>query len=142
MTVAAAADFRVSSLPAAMPSVLIVEDQLQVRWQLIDHFCELGIVPLSASCGFEAIRIAGTDRPDVILLDGLVPDMHGFEIARFIRNIDCTYRPYIVLMTAIYKHVRYRNEAKLKYRIDDYLIKPVERHALASIVAQAKEVLQ
>ena len=121
------------------PTVLVVEDQLKLRWWLIDQFRALNILPITASCGFEAVRLAASERPDVILLDGLVPDMHGFEIARFIRNIDRDYEPYIVLMTAIYKHVRYRNEAKLKYGIDDYLIKPVQPSSLAEIVDRVKE---
>jgi len=126
-------------MSVARPTVLIVEDQFQLRWWLIDQFRALNILPLTASGGFEAIRLAANERPDVVLLDGLVPDMHGFEIARFIRNIDRDYRPYIVLMTGIYKHVRYRNEAKLKYGIDDYLIKPVAAPALAEIVDRVKE---
>lgn len=127
--------------PGTLPSVLIVEDQLPVRWWLIEQFREMDIDAMSAMGGYDAIRIASEHRPDLILVDGLVPEMHGFEIARFVRKIDRDYRPYIAVMTAIYKHVRYRNEAKLKYGIDDYLIKPIEPASLAALVERAKENL-
>jgi len=123
---------------AALPAVLIVEDERKLRWLLIDEFRSMGIEALTASSGYEAIRVAGESRPDLILLDGLLPEMHGFEIARFIRRIDANYHPHIAIMTAIYKHTRYQNEARLKYGIDDYLIKPVLPQSLAGLVRRVQ----
>jgi CheY-like chemotaxis protein len=124
---------------APQPSVLIAEDEKKQRWTLIQQLDALGIVPLTASGGYEAIRIAAEERPELILLDGLLPEMHGFEVARFIRQLDREYRPHIAIMTAIYKHVRYQNEARLKYGIDEYLIKPLQPASLASLVERVKE---
>jgi DNA-binding response OmpR family regulator len=123
---------------AALPAVLIVEDERKLRWSLIEQFRTMGIEALTASSGFEAIRVAGESRPELILLDGLLPEMHGFEIARFIRRVDAGYRPHIAIMTAIYKHTRYQNEARLKYGIDDYLIKPVLSQSLAGLVRRVQ----
>jgi len=123
---------------AALPTVLIVEDERKLRWLLMDEFRSMGIEPLTATGGYEAIRVAGESRPDLILLDGLLPEMHGFEIARFIRRIDADYHPHIAIMTAIYKHTRYQNEARLKYGIDDYLIKPVLPQSLAGLVRRVQ----
>ena len=139
MSLAAAVD--VSQFPSAIPAaprVLIAEDERKQRQWLVDQFLALGIVPLVANSGYEAIRIAGESRPTLVLLDGLLPQMHGFEIARFIRNIDRHYRPHIVIMTAIYKHVRYQNDARLKYGIDDYILKPLQPEALAALVERVK----
>jgi len=124
---------------SGLPVVLVVEDERKLRWSLIEQFGDMGIEVLTAKSGYEAIRIAGEMRPDLILLDGLLPEMHGFEIARFIRRIDAGYRPHIAIMTAIYKHTRYQNEARLKYGIDDYLIKPVLPHSLADLVRRTHE---
>jgi len=129
-------------IDASLPSVLIVEDERKLRWSLIEQFRGMQIDPLTASSGYEAIRIAGESRPELILLDGLLPEMHGFEIARFIRRIDGSYRPHIAIMTAIYKHTRYQNEAKLKYGIDDYLIKPVLPQSLAGLVRRVQAASQ
>ncbi|HEV7428028.1 MAG TPA: response regulator [Thermoanaerobaculia bacterium] len=127
---------------ATLPSVLIVEDERKLRWSLIEQFRTMGIEALTGSSGYEAIRVAGERRPELILLDGLLPEMHGFEIARFIRRIDRDYRPHIAIMTAIYKHTRYQNEARLKYGIDDYLIKPVLPQSLAGLVRRVQAAAQ
>jgi DNA-binding response OmpR family regulator len=118
--------------------VLIVEDERKQRASLVDAFEAMNIQALTASSGYEALRIASECRPDLILVDGLLPEMHGFEISRFIRRIDADYHPRIALMTAIYKHTRYQNEAKLKYGVDDYLIKPVHPQMLAGLVRRAQ----
>jgi DNA-binding response OmpR family regulator len=123
---------------AALPAVLIVEDERKLRWSLVEQFRAMGIEAVTASSGYEAIRVAGESRPELILLDGLLPEMHGFEISRFIRRIDVNYHPHIAIMTAIYKHTRYQNDARLKYGIDDYLIKPVLPQSLAGLVRRVQ----
>jgi DNA-binding response OmpR family regulator len=123
---------------AVLPAVLIVEDERKLRWSLVEQFRAMGIEALTASSGYEAIRVAGESRPELILLDGLLPEMHGFEISRFIRRIDVNYHPHIAIMTAIYKHTRYQNDARLKYGIDDYLIKPVLSQSLAGLVRRVQ----
>jgi CheY-like chemotaxis protein len=140
MSLAAAVDgVRFSpAFAAPPPSVLIAEDEKKQRWTLIEQLDALGIVPLTASGGYEAIRIAAEERPELILLDGLLPELHGFEVARFIRQLDRDYRPHIAIMTAIYKHVRYQNEARLKYGIDEYLIKPLQPELLAALVQRVQ----
>lgn len=123
-------------MPLHLPSVLIVEDERKMRERLTAQVRALDIEPALAGKGFEAIKMANDLRPELILLDGLLPEMHGFEVARFIRNIDTAYRPFIVMITGIYKGTRYRNEARLKYGIDDFLIKPVAEGELAAIVGR------
>lgn len=105
--------------------VLVVEDQDRQSAALIETLRAAGIEPLWARDGHQAIRITAIERPSVIFLDGLLPGMHGFEVARFIRHIDSSYHPYIVMLTGIYKNVTYRNDAILRYGIDEYVIKPI-----------------
>lgn len=120
-----------------LPTVLVVEDDRKLRVRLTEQLIECGVVPTIAATGFEGVRMAGALRPDLILIDGLLPEMHGFEVARFIRRLDQAYRPHIAMITAIYKNIRYHNEARLKYGIDDYVIKPVSDAALATILSKA-----
>ena len=113
------------------PCVLVVEDERRQCAELVRQLEAFGGHAIHvATTAHEAIRLALQLRPEVIILDGLLPGMHGFEVARFIRGVDSHYHPRIVLTTAIYKHVRYRNEAKLKYGVDAYLVKPVTSEAL------------
>lgn len=115
--------------------VLIVEDERRMREQLVRDVEAFGCTTFAAAGSHDAIRIAAEERPDVILIDGLLPQMHGFELARFLRALDSAYRPRIVIVTSIYKHVRYRNEARLKYGVDDYLIKPVGAGELLEVLS-------
>lgn len=140
MSVAEAVPYHGSGYPAIrpQPTVLVVEDERKARERLVAQLGAIGITPLVAASGYEAIRIATQSRPDLILLDGLIPEMSGFDVARFIRKIDAGYSPRIVMLTALYKNIRYHNDAKLKYGIDDYMIKPISNPALELIVEIVK----
>ena len=96
----------------------------------------MGLKPVGAKSGLEALKLVTEQRPDVIFLDGLLPEMHGFEIARAIRALDRNYKPRIVIITGVYKGTQYQNDARLKYGINDYLIKPVKKESLREIVRQ------
>lgn len=129
----------VAPRPGSMeaPRVLVVEDERKTRELVAQRLREHGCTVLTASTAYEAIHMAGMERPDIILVDGLLPQMHGFELARFLRAMDREYRPRIVMMTAIYKNTRYQNEAKLKYGIDCYLIKPFSDEQLEEAMSCA-----
>lgn len=120
-------------------TVLVAEDHRRVREEMATQLEELGVHPLVAESGVEALRLATTDRPDLIFLDGLLPEMHGFEVARLVRAIDPDYHPHIAIATGIYKQMRYRNEARLKYGIDSYLTKPVSADQIAEVVQRCRE---
>lgn len=115
--------------------VLVVEDHDRQSVDLINKLALCDVEVTRARTGPEAIQMVAMDRPDVIFVDGLLPGMHGFEVARFIRHIDAAYRPYIVMTTGIYKNIKYRNEAHLKYGIDDYLVKPVASSVVENILS-------
>jgi len=114
--------------------VLIAEDEKKTRAMLVEMLTGLGCETVEAASGFEAVKLVQEHRPEVLLLDGLLPEMHGFEIARFVRSMGPDYHPRIVIITAVYKSQKYRSEAKLQFGVDSYLIKPVSREAVAEAV--------
>src|SRR2546428_9469587 len=114
--------------------VMIAEDEKKTRAMVVDLLQTLGCERIDAACGFEAIKLVQERRPDVLLLDGLLPEMHGFEIARFVRSMAPEYRPRIVIITAVYKSQRYQSEAKLQFGVDHYLVKPVTKEAVAAAI--------
>lgn len=116
------------------PLAMIVDDDRLVRARLNEYLGSSGFQTLESKTAYEAIQAAAQYRPQLILLDGLLPQMHGFEVARMINALDVSYKPKIIMMTAIYKHVRYRNEARLKYGIANYLVKPIHLSALDKIL--------
>jgi CheY-like chemotaxis protein len=116
--------------------VLVVDDDKRARNAVIDHVQALGYETIEAATGYEAIRVAALQKPGTVIVDGLLPNMHGFEVSRFIRAAQATYAPRIIVVTAVYRHIRYQNEARLKYGIDHYLTKPVSREALAAALTE------
>lgn len=115
-----------------------MEDSDKLREQLVSFLKVLGIEAAAARTGLEALGQVVRDRPDLILLDALLPEMHGFEVARSIRGIDPGYRPRIALITGIYKGTQYQNEARLKFGIDEYLLKPITIDVLREVIKRAR----
>ena len=114
--------------------VLIAEDEKKTRAMLVEMLQSLGCETVEAASGYEAVKRVQEHRPEVLLLDGLLPEMHGFEIARFVRSMAPEYRPRIVIITAVYKAPRYRTEATNQYGVDQYLVKPVTKAAVQAAV--------
>ena len=119
-------------------TALVAEDSTKQREDLIAELAAMGIKTLGAKGGLEALKLVTEHRPGLILLDGLLPEMHGFEIARAVRALDRDYHPRIVIITGVYKSTQYQNEARLRYGINDYLIKPVKKESLREIVRQMR----
>jgi CheY-like chemotaxis protein len=114
--------------------VLIAEDEKKTREFLVSVVDALGCQTLVSAGGLEAVKLVQEHHPQALLIDGLMPEMHGFEVARFVRALDPAYRPRIVIITAIYKDARYQTEARLKFGVDHYLVKPVTRDQVANAV--------
>jgi DNA-binding response OmpR family regulator len=82
--------------------ILIVDDEDMTR-VLLMHVIQRtrikNVEILSAEDGEEAIRIAQEQRPDLILLDVLLPKMNGYDVCQQVRLI-ADYRPHIIILTA------------------------------------------
>ena len=114
--------------------VLVAEDERKTREFLVSVVDALGCQTLVSASGLEAVKLVQEHRPQALLIDGLMPEMHGFEVARFVRALDRAYHPRIAIITAVYKDARYRDEARLKFGVDHYLVKPVTRDQVANAV--------
>ncbi len=121
--------------------VLIADDDRKTRELFSNYLLDAGHEPILATRGLDAVRIATELRPPVVILDGLLPELHGFEVARFLRDT-LDYRPWIILATAVYKSTSYQSDAVLKYGTDRYLIKPVSREMLMEAVAGSESLIQ
>ncbi len=100
-------------------TVLIVEDEIKLR-NLIRTFLEReGLIVLSTGSGAEAISVAETSHPDLVLLDLGLPDVPGLEVAReLLRTSDVL----VLMLTA--KASEEDRIRGLELGADDYLTKP------------------
>ncbi|MEI6777578.1 MAG: response regulator, partial [Chloroflexales bacterium] len=63
-------------------TILAVDDHANVRALLKDYLSENGFRVITASDGAEALIVAGRERPDLILLDVMMPNLDGFEFMK------------------------------------------------------------
>src|SRR5579859_1998448 len=67
------------SLMEGGPLVLVVEDEQPIREVITDVLRDRGFRPVAAANGAEALQLLETIRPDVVVLDLLMPVMHGWD---------------------------------------------------------------
>ena len=105
--------------------VLVVEDEPDAATALVALLEALGYQPRAARDGTEALALAASFEPDVVLLDLGLPGMNGYEVAARIRE-RCAKQPVLIALTG-YQPERSRLEAA---GFDDHLLKPPELEAL------------
>jgi DNA-binding response OmpR family regulator len=79
---------------------LIVDDEAEVRGLLDYNFAASGFDVITAANGETALRLAQRHRPDVILLDILLPDFDGFTVCRRLRAQPQTAQIPIVVLSS------------------------------------------
>lgn len=122
----------------AAGKILIVEDEVELAEVLEYNLRRSGFTVLTAHDGLSACRLVGAERPDLILLDLLLPDLDGWEICRLIRghhDAELASTP-ILMMTALGSlDDRLRG---LELGADAYLAKP---YSVKEVALQARNLL-
>jgi DNA-binding response OmpR family regulator len=119
--------------------ILIAEDQpnnSQLLESLLIRSHLHGVVVFTARDGAEAYEIALRERPDVILLDGMMPGMDGFEVCDRLKSRSDTSRSYIIIMSAELQP-EYHAQAVL-LGADEYIVKPYD---VAFVIERLEAVL-
>jgi two-component system, OmpR family, response regulator len=118
-----------------IPSVLVVDDEPNIRElvQVALHFH--GCTVTTAATGKDALRQAETDRPDLIVLDVVLPDLDGFEVCRRLRSGGNEVP--VIFLTA--RDTSSDTVTGLALGGDDYVTKPF---SVESLVARVRAVLR
>ncbi len=112
--------------------ILIVDDDANARMILNRILTKENYEVREATNGKEALEIVGDFKPDVMLIDWMMPEMDGEQLAKWIKN-DATLRyTYIILLTA-------KGETKDRVRglqsgADDYITKPAPHQEILARV--------
>ena len=80
--------------------ILIVEDSSYLADSLVDMLEINNYIPLVAATGKQAVELALSEQPDLILLDIRLPDIDGYEVYRRIRKTDWGTTAKIMVLTA------------------------------------------
>ena len=115
-------------------TVLVVDDNAQ-NLELLEIYMEdlrPEVTTISATNGIEALEAVNEHKPDLILLDIMMPKMSGFEVCRHLKSNPETRDILVIMITALNETGDV--ERATECGTDDYLTKPVDRVALVNLV--------
>jgi two-component system KDP operon response regulator KdpE len=115
-------------------TLLLVDDEPQIRRVLQTTLCEAGYVVILAKNGQEGIDTVVREHPDLVLLDINLPDMSGFDACKMIRVSFAGP----ILMVTVRNSVRDKIDA-LDAGADDYIVKPF---AMGELLARVRAALR
>jgi len=112
--------------------VLIVDDNEQNLELLQAYLDDIGCQTIPACDGVEALDLISRDKPDLVLLDVMMPKMSGFEVCRKIKNNPETADLPVIMVTALSELGDI--ERAVDSGTDDFLSKPINKWELVTRV--------
>ncbi len=124
--------------PIPPSKVLVVDDNLQ-NLELLEAYLEElpGATTIRATNGMEALEKIAAEKPDLILLDIMMPRMSGFEVCKKIKGDPATADIPIIMVTAL--HEVGDVERGVEVGTNDFVTKPVNR---VDLLARVKSLLR
>lgn len=122
-------------VPSGPVRVLVVEDEPEMQVILRDNLEYEGFEAISAETGEKAVKLAFQNRPDVILLDVMLPGMNGYQVCRKLRDGGLSVP--IIMITA--RNSDIDRVLGLELGADDYVGKPF---SVQEVIARVKVQLR
>jgi len=123
--------------PAGLPKVLVVDDEEDVLRFISDALKLEGIEVVTAFDGLSALDMAGSEKPDIIILDIMMPLMNGYEVCQQLRSNPSTADIPVMFLSSAYTTDAVRIGRDLG--AVGYIVKPF---APAELVRSVKDVLR
>ena len=125
-------------MSSAAPKLLIVDDEVNLRFAVRRYFAALGYDVCEADSAAAAARVFDEERPDVVLLDVRLPDGNGLEVFRGLRLRDASLP--VVFLTG-HGSIEAAVQA-IQEGAEQFLTKPVELAALRPLVERLVETVR
>jgi DNA-binding response OmpR family regulator len=122
-----------------MPKILIVDDESNIRRlleQTLEDFEDRGVTIYTAENGKEAMELILNQKPEIVFLDVMMPEMNGFEVCNTVKNVNGIKNIYIILLTA--KGQEFDKKRGMEAGADLYVTKPFDPDF---IVEKTSEIL-
>ena len=116
----------------AQAKILLVDDNQQNLELMLAYLETLPCKLSTARDGVEAIESIQRERPDLVLLDVMMPKMSGFEVCRKVKSDPATRDMVVIMVTAL--HEVGDHERAVESGTDDFLTKPVNKLELLTRV--------
>ena len=119
--------------------VLVVDDDLDLVEAIATNLEARGYEVGKAYDGVEGLESIKSRRPDLVVLDGMMPRKDGYEVCEQLKN-DPEYREIpVILLTAVGSAVSstsYTHRDGMTNEADEYMAKPVDLDKVAELVAE------
>ena len=120
------------------PLVLAVDDEVEILDIIDKALTHKGMDVVRATRGREALEQLRSTQPDVVLLDAMLPEIHGFELCQQIKQSDRYAKTPVMMISAIYTGWNFIQDVKRIYGADDYMTKPFR---VMELVHRVQELL-
>ena len=117
--------------------ILFVEDESALQKTFSDIFIQEGYKVISALDGEKGLNLAKTEKPDLILLDLVLPKMHGFEVLKSLKEDEKTQDIPIIVLTNLESMEDV--EKALELGATTYLVKA--SYSLEEVIDKVKKAL-
>jgi len=118
--------------------ILAVDDDFDILRMIDRTLKSAGYVVDQARDGREAEQKLKSEKYDLVLLDAMLPHVHGFEICARLKASTRTRTTPVILVSAVYRGWRYAHDARETFGADDYMEKPFH---LPELLRRVKERL-
>jgi DNA-binding response OmpR family regulator len=116
-----------------MARVVIVEDDKVTQKILEKALVEAGLEVLIAEDGMKGLDVIQTNKPDIAIIDMLIPQLHGVDLCKRIRQNSLLKDIKIILMSAVYQFSTFRMEIE-DAEADYFINKPLDMGRLLALV--------
>jgi len=120
------------------PLVLAVDDEVEILDIIEKALTHKGMEVIRATRGREALEKLRANQPDLILLDAMLPEIHGFELCQQIKQSERYQKTPVMMISAIYTGWNFIQDVKQIYGADDYMTKPFR---IMELVRKVQELL-
>lgn len=111
-------------MPTKKPTILAADDDVEILTLVVRQLKRQDANVLEASDGEEALKIARREKPDLVVLDVMMPGMSGWEVCRAIREDASIANTPVLMLTGIGE--RLNEMTSPLYGADDHLDKPFD----------------
>jgi DNA-binding response OmpR family regulator len=120
-------------------TILVVDDEEDILNLISKVLVENSYRVLTAASGREALSIVKSEQLDLIILDAMLPEIHGFDICRRIKGSTKYGHIPVIMISAIYRGWRFARDLKESYGVDEFIEKPFKiQNLLRSVQSMLK----
>jgi CheY-like chemotaxis protein len=114
-----------SKTPQDSPTILVVDDDTPIRSLLRQELSDAGYNVKEAANGKAALDMVRISKPDLIILDVMMPEINGFDVAAVLKNDPATMDIPIIILSIVQD-----KERGFRIGVDRYLTKPIDTEKL------------